>query len=453
MHRKIVLPKSISVIGLGKLGLPLALCWASRGFHVIGVDSNLRILKLFRRGENPYAEPLVDALLRRFRKRIMFTDDTEHAIQNSDATFIVVPTPSEADGHFSTRYVEDALKPIGRALSSKTSFHLACVVSTILPGSMERVVKPQLERTSGKKCRIDFGLCYNPEFIALGDVVRGILTPDLVLIGESDPFSGKLLTKMYDRLCKNTPPIARMSFNNAELAKISLNVYVTMKISFANTLAALCENLQGGNADVVSNAIGLDSRIGHKYLRGGLSYGGPCFPRDNRAFAYVAKGMGQQAKISEAADETNKDTIERVAQLVMHNLTNIEDSWVSILGLTYKPNTDVVEESGSLQLAELLLSQGVHLQVYDPIGMPNAKKVVGNRLTFSKSTEDCLDSTDLCIIATPWDEFRDLKPEVFVKSMRRPVVLDCWRLLDQEKFARHSSVTYLALGINYLRLS
>ena len=441
-------PSSISVIGLGKLGFPFAVCWASRGFRVLGVDTNPQIVNALSEGRNPYHEPGLDKLLKKERGRICGTDDYAYATKHSDVTFIIVPTPSEADGSFSNRFVEDALKPIADSLREKDSFHLVTVTSTVLPGSMETNFKPLIEKISGKRCGTDFGLCYNPEFIALGDVVNGLLTPDFILIGESDTRSGSLLAKMYRRFCQNNPPISRMSLCNAELTKISLNVYVTMKMTFANTLAAICERIPGGNVDDVSNALGLDSRIGRKYLTGGLSYGGPCFPRDNRAYSYVTRQVGYQAKVSEVVDEVNKDQIDRVSQRVTDILGEPSASTISILGLTYKPKTNIIEESAALILVQSLLNRGAKVQVYDRLGMENARQILGDRAAYSPSAEECLKNADLCIIATPWEEFRNLKPSDFTNNMKHAVVLDCWRILDPSKFVGYPGLKYLAVGMN-----
>jgi UDPglucose 6-dehydrogenase len=446
-HRRIPLPKSLTVVGLGKLGLPIALCWATRGFHIFGVDTNPQVLEIIRSGKSPHPEPLVEVMLRRSQNRITFTNDAESATHKSDATFIIVPTPSEPDGSFSTRYVEEAIKPVAQALRSKSRFHLVIVMSTVLPGSMEGIIRPQLEAVSGKKCGVDIGLCYNPEFIALGDVVHGILTPDLVVIGESDPVSGGLLARMYETLCKNDPPVARMNFNNAELAKISVNVYVTMKITFANLLSRLCERLPEANVDEVCTALGLDSRIGRKYLKGGLSYGGPCFPRDNRAFSAFARRITERSKLSEVVDELNTKHTLHVSEFVLRHLTDPTESQVAILGLTYKPNTDVVEESASVDLAQSLLGAGVKLRLYDPMGLKNAMKELGDKPYYSNSIADCLNGSDLCVVSTPWNLFNKLTPKEFVNNMKTPTVLDCWRVLDQKKFKDDPRLIYLQLGV------
>src|SRR5579872_1702809 len=233
-----------------------------------------------------------------------------------------------------------------------------------MPGSTGGTLLPALEAHSGKKCGLDFGLCYNPEFIALGSVIRDMLHPDMILIGESDPRSGALLEELYNGVCESNPRIQRMNYVNAELTKLSVNTYVTTKISYANMLAEICETLPGADVDVVTTAIGCDSRIGQKYLKGGLGYGGPCFPRDNVAFSALARANGAPALLAEATDALNKRQVPRLAALVMAHLP--EGGTAGVLGLSYKPNTEVVEESQGLALAKYLAEHDVAVAVYDP---------------------------------------------------------------------------------------
>jgi len=436
--------RRVSVIGLGKLGLPMAVLFASKGFKVVGVDVDKRVVNAVNEGKCPVYEPGVAELLRKHKGYIVATDDYKFAVNNTDVSFIVVPTPSEEDGSFSLKYVEAAGREIGKNLKGKDGFHLVVLVSTVLPGGTEKL-KQVLESSSGRRCGVDFGLCYSPEFIALGSVLKGLTKPDLVLIGESDPKSGELLSEIYRKTCENNPPIVRTNFWNAELGKILLNAYVTMKISFANTAAELCEKVPGGDVDVVSRILGLDSRIGEKYLAGGLAYGGPCFPRDNRAVARFAQAVGVRAKLPEATHEVNLYQSRRVVDLIKSRLGGLKGLRVAVLGLTYKPGTDVVEESSSIKIVEGLIEEGAAVSVYDPAGMENAKKVLGESVRYAPSLEDCLKGAELCILATPWDEFKKLKPEDFLRNMSRPALLDCWRLFKDSEFKR--KLKYFAIGL------
>jgi UDPglucose 6-dehydrogenase len=290
-------PTKVSVVGLGKLGLCVAAVLADRGFKVVGIDVDKAKVDAVNSGRSLIPESSLEDLIKKNSKNLRATTDHYDAVKQTQASFVIVPTPSESDGSFSLKFVVEALEKIGSAIADKDGYHLVVINSTVSPGSMENRVKPLLEEVTGKKCGMDFGLCYNPEFIALGDVIRGLLEPDLVLIGESDPKAGSILADMYKRICVNNPPIERTSFINAEIAKIAINSYITMKITFANLLAEICENTDGADVDEVTRIIGRDSRIGSKYLKGGLGYGGPCFPRDNIAFARFAEYVGVKAEL------------------------------------------------------------------------------------------------------------------------------------------------------------
>jgi UDPglucose 6-dehydrogenase len=437
--------KSASVFGLGKLGLPLAVCLANKGYTVTGYDVNKNIVEMINRGQSPYSEPGLEKLLKSTLSHFSATTDYSAAVSNSEITFIVVPTPSTPDGGFTTEYVEAAVTQIGTVLKTKKDFHIVAVTSTVLPGATEGIIKPILEKTSGKKCGRDFGLCYSPEFIALGSVIRDFTNPDVVLIGESDAKSGALLEEIYKKVCDNNPPIVRTTLNNGELAKISLNAFVTMKISFANTLAEIAEKMPNGNADVISQVLGFDTRIGRKYLSGGLAYGGPCFPRDNRAFALVARQFGCDAKLAAATDGVNQRQNERLASLIIEKIGNAKGKIIAILGLTYKSNTDVVEEAAPVKIALNLIQKGTRLKVYDPLGQANARKILGdNNIIYCSSAGECLKDTEFCLIGTNWEEFKQLTPDDFISTMKQARLLDCWHLYNPAEFSQ--KLDYTAIG-------
>lgn len=438
--------QAISVIGIGKLGLCMCACFANKGYETIGVDLNADIIKAVNESSSPIFEPGLDALIKASRPRLIATKDYDGAIKKSDMSFIVVPTPSGPEGGFSTKYVEVAAEKLGQALKQKPDFHVIVLTSTVLPGVNETIMKPVLEKASGKRCGVDFGLCYNPEFIALGSVIRDFTSPDVILIGESDPRSGQLLAEVYQRTCENNPPTVRTTFSNAELAKISINSYVTMKISFANFLAEMCEHMPGGDVDIVSKILGLDSRIGRKYLQGGLGFGGPCFPRDNRALSFFADKIGAKAVLPLATDKANQNQTTRVVKFVKNKLGEVKDKSVAVLGLTYKPDTNIVEESASLAIAKALLQEGASVSVYDPAGIVNARQILGDAPRYSSSVLECLKGSEFCIVATPWREFQSLKPADFIENMKKPVLLDCWRIFDRKNFSK--GMEYLAIGLN-----
>src|SRR5215831_10783229 len=441
---------TISLVGIGKLGAPMAACMAAQGFRVKAVDVESQKVDCINRKVAPVYEPGLEELLLKSGALLEGTQDTAEAVRNSDATFVVVGTPSDQEGGFSLRHVLPTCEAIGRGLSTKRDYHLVVLTSTVMPGSTGGPVRAALETASGKGCGRDFGLCYSPEFIALGTVIRDFYNPDFLLIGESDIRAGDLLTKLYGRVCKNSPPVARMNFVNAEITKLAVNTYITTKISYANMLARLCEKLPEADVNVVTDALGLDSRIGPKYLKGAVSYGGPCFPRDNRAFAALASRFGAFSDLAEATDRFNRAQISALADFIRSQQSTKGN--IGILGLTYKPNTDVVQESFGLLLAEHLASQNLPVIVFDPSA--DASQAISGRksVRIAASAQDCIAQSSVVVVATPWQEFRDLPIYVWMQPpLSAPtfhtsprVVIDCWRALGHLEGSQ--SVRYVRLG-------
>lgn len=433
---------NISVIGLGKLGASMAAAIASRGFYVIGVDVNRRTVELVNAGQAPVQETSLEETIAATQNRLRATLSHEEAILNSDVSFVVVPTPSDDQGAFSLQYAAWAFREIGRALKKKDGYHNVVLTSTVLPGSTRYGLLPILERESGKVCGRDFGLCYSPEFIALGSVIHDFLNPDFVLIGEFDERCGSQLEACYKQIMMNNPPCQRMSIENAELTKIALNTFVTMKITFANMLADLCERIPGGNVDVLTNALGFDSRIGHKYLKGALGYGGPCFPRDNIALSFIARALGSRAELAETTDRVNRALPERIVQrikpLVRKGIT------VAVLGLAYKPFSHVVEESQGIYLAKALSQIGARVVAYDPLAGETAQAELHGKVLVLNSLEECLSQADVVVITTPHPVFQKLTSISF-NSNKLVTVVDCWRILDRE-LQGHPNIRYIAIG-------
>ena len=401
--------ETISIFGLGKLGCTMLACFAEKQWKVIGVDINDKFVRDVNNGKSPIFEPGVDNLLKANKKRISATQDSKYAINNSSISFVIVPTPSLSDGSFSMKYVKSVIRELGKALRQKEEYHLVVITSTVLPGDSEELVI-LLETSSNKKCNKHFSVCYNPDFIALGNVVSDFLNPDMVLIGESDKKGGDILQNLHERLVDNNPTIHRMNFYNAELSKIALNSYCTLKITFANAIAEICENLPGGDADIVTNAIGDDQRIGRKYIKPGLAFGGPCFPRDNRAFSHAAAKFGVENTFAEKTDEINnyhKDI--RIPHKIIEILKINKVNSLAILGLTYKNDTTLIEESAAISIIKTLSSFGIKLELYDPSGYDLAKIELSDikNIDYHISPKKCVTGQRVCFIATPWKEIKE----------------------------------------------
>ncbi|MBY0280562.1 MAG: nucleotide sugar dehydrogenase [Alphaproteobacteria bacterium] len=433
----------VSIIGLGKLGSPMAAVYASKGFEVIGVDKNPTYVESINAGKAHVDEPQLQEFIDAHKGRLTATLDTKEAVKKTDVTFVIVPTPSGPDGTFTNKYVLEAMNEVGVGLKDKSDYHLVVVTSTVMPGSTNGEIKQALENASGKKVGEKLGLCYSPEFIALGSVIRDMLYPDFFLIGESDEKAGALLEKIYMNACSNSPRVERMNFVNAEITKISVNTYVTTKISYANMLSEMCDYLENADVNVVTQAIGCDSRIGHKYLKGGVAYGGPCFPRDNVAFGRLADQLEANASIAVATDSINKGQKDRVLKMI--NALNNKPKKIGILGLSYKPGTPVIEESQGISLAVALVKSGYEVVVYDPMAMPAAKAVLNDSVDYATSVEDCIKKCDSAVLMTAWSEFSEIKDDMFSGKEKEFVIIDCWRVFTKSMF-KNVEVVYQGAG-------
>ena len=432
-----------SIIGLGKLGASIAAAIASRGHHVVGVDSSNEIVDLINAGLAPVHETGLGELIAANRDRLRATTSHREGILETDITFVIVPTPSNELGGFSLDYVAASFAEIGAALEQKNAYHLVGLTSTVLPGSTRHDLLPILEQKSRKVCGPDFGLCYSPTLIALGSAIRDFLFPDFTLVGEFDQRSGSMLEAAYAEILPQHTECRRMTLENAELAKISLNTYVTMKITFANILADLCERMPGGDVDVVTGAIGLDTRIGRKYLTGALGYGGPCFPRDNLAFDYMARSLGTRAELAETIDRINRLLPETL--LARLGVAITPGTTVAVLGLGYKPSSYVIEESQALLLAKALSRCGAHVVAHDPLVEKITGKKLGAEGIALKSLNDCLQQASTVVVATPDPVYAALGPEDFAVANGPVTVVDCWRILS-DKLVNQPNINYLPIG-------
>ncbi|MEP6662089.1 MAG: nucleotide sugar dehydrogenase [Verrucomicrobiota bacterium] len=400
--------QSASVFGLGKLGACIAATLAAKGINVLGVDIDPAKVQSLNNGKPPVDEPLLAETIKAGASRLRATSDHREAVA-TDVSFFIPPSPSLPNGSFSNEFLLKAMQPIAKAVrEANKKGHLFVCSSTTTPGACDSVLIPMLEKETGWICGEDFGFCYNPEFIALGNVIKGLWEPDMVLIGESDPKSGALLEDLYSRYNDNKPRLARMSIISAELTKISVNSYITMKISFTNQLRMIAEKFPKADIHTILEAIGSDSRIGQKYLRAGLSFGGPCFPRDNRLLAFAARESGVQAPLAEASDQVNElaklNLLERVQAIADRGET------VAVLGMSYKPDTYITEESAGLFLAQNLKRHGYRVLVHDFAASP-ANSPSLHEFELLENPASLADRKDLkaAVICCPWPQYRTLK--------------------------------------------
>ncbi len=430
----------LSIIGLGKLGSPLLAVFAAAGFEVIGVDTNKTVVSAIHEGRAPVQETGLQDLLTAHRGHYRATDSITSAVKESDATFVIVPTPTGPDGGFVLDYVQTACELIGLALREKKwGYHLVVITSTVMPGHM-RDLCTTLEGTSGKRCGEDFGLCYSPEFIALGSVIRDSQYPDYALIGAEDERAGDTLEAIYRRV--HDAPVVRTNWVNAEIAKIAQNAYVTMKITYANQLAALCGHIPGANVDEVTRAIGHDRRVSPHYLRGGTAYGGPCFPRDCRAFNRAANQAGMALPLALLTDRLNRHMVDELRLTVAAHAHG--QSVIGVLGLAYKPNTPVIEESASIALIEQLVPS-YRVIAYDALAMGEAKKALPSDVVWASSAGECVRLANVVVLMLPDGE---LVYRVPIEGWRDKTLIDPWRVVWGQHGAAQKFVgTYIPLGI------
>lgn len=439
----------LAVIGLGKLGLPSAACFAAVGNEVVGIDLNVDFINVLNENGNPITEPGLDELLDEARSHIRFTTFYEDIPIYTDVYLIIVPTPSGEDDRFANEYVCTAIESLAptlkRAIEAK-HFPVIDVVSTVMPATCDEVFKPLLNKLLGCVCGIDFGLVYNPEFIALGSVVANFQNPDMVLIGASDERSGQIVQQMYEGLLgwprkgdgTANEKIRCMSLLNAELTKLSLNCSLSMKISIGNFYAILCEQYPGADVDAIAGAVGMDTRIGNKFLRAGLGAGGTCLPRDLRALRTV---VPQEYHNFIMQRQVNRWIRNIIIGTVSERLK--PKSRIALLGMSFKPDTYVTEESESLLIADALIDAGYDIVWSDPLVPGEAYSAAPKAETPENACKDAdailILTQDKVWVQLPWDTITETTKETLV-------ILDCWRILRTRLW--REGVQYRGLGLN-----
>jgi UDPglucose 6-dehydrogenase len=352
------------VMGLGKLGLPLATVIAEQGYSVYGYDKSKSLIESLQDNCFVTTEPGLTELLNNDPLDLKFDSQIPFEVANKlDVIFIVVPTPSLFNGEFSNEYLIDAINYLGPKLRFKTTRTVICIVSTVMPGSCDGELRERIEFVCDQKLGDKIGLCYHPEFIALGSVIKNLKFPDFHLIGRSQTWVTDVVRPVFKAITKNNPPFKEMNLLEAELVKISINNYVTMKITFANSIMLLSQKLSNCDIHTITSAIGLDSRIGSKYLTAGVPFGGPCFPRDTRAMQKIFKDMNIANSFSKVTSQINNDFSDFLVLKIL-DLCKKSDR-IGILGVSYKSGTPVIEESPGVYIAQQLTSSGKKVYYYD----------------------------------------------------------------------------------------
>ena len=337
--------------------------------------------------------------------------------------------------------IKDVSKKIGKALKNISSFKVVIIKSTVIPGTTQKIVKNILEKESGKKSGKDFGLVTNPEFLREGTVIHDTVNPHMIVIGGNDSKSVSLVTKFYEKFYKQKIPFIKTNPNSAELIKYANNTFLATKISFINQISNICQNLPDTNIEDIAKAIGLDPRIGSQFLKAGPGFGGSCLPKDLKSIISFSSEIGADPILLKAVEKTNLIQVDKVMKLIFETLKTIKNKQITILGLSFKENSDDIRESVSLKLIELLLEKKAKIIAHDPKAINNTKKIFGERISYSTSLIDSFTNSDCVIIMTSWKEYFMISNK-HCNKMKQRNLIDTRRILDGKKL----NVNYKAIG-------
>jgi len=391
----------ISIIGTGYVGVVTGTCLAELGHSIIFVGRDKKKLDLINSGKSPIIETQLDQLLEKNKKRIKTTVDLSDAIRKTELTFICVGTPSKDDGSIDLQQIEDVSLAIGKSLYSDDNYHTIIVKSTVLPGTIETLVLPILERESGKKAFLDFGIGSNPEFLKEGTAVDDFFHTDRVVIGVNDQKTKEVLEELYQPL---NAPIFATTIRTSEMIKYTSNAFLATKISFANEIGNLCKKM-GIDSYEVFKGVGLDSRINPHFFRSGIGFGGSCFPKDVRALIAHARTLGVDPQVLNAVIGTNENQPAKMIELLKRHI-DIAGKTIGILGLAFKPDSDDIRESRAIPIIEALRREGAKIIAFDPVATDNFRHLFPD-ISYMKRANDVLNA-DAVLIVTEWKEFEDL---------------------------------------------
>jgi UDPglucose 6-dehydrogenase len=396
----------ISLVGLGKLGLPLLVTFANNNQKIIGIDIDQNKIDLLKNKKIPFFEPKLDEYLNNGYENIDLNTTFDNVVNESDVYIILVNTPSTENGEFSNKYIYDAISELCKKIkeTNKNDF-LIIMSSTVMPGTHIDLIK-KIEFESNKKINQDFGFVYIPDLVALGSVIKDFENPDLIIMGESDKKYGEIAESIYSKIVKNNAPIVRMSLIESEITKVSLNAFITMKISFANFIGNISDKFNC-NPNNITKALGYDRRISPYYIKSGLPFGGTCFPRDTWAFIKMSENIGLDATHIKATQKINEDQF----NILYSKVSQYKDKKIGIYGLSFKPETSVTTESAGYYIYDKLINQGYEVSTFDPL--VNTKETIKNLNEFIEWSEvilinhnnDSIMDNDLSnkILINPWN--------------------------------------------------
>jgi UDPglucose 6-dehydrogenase len=422
----------IAMIGAGYVGLVSGACFSDFGHHVICVDSDEEKIAALKSGEIPIHEPgLSDLVASNARQgRLAFESEMKPAVGNAEVVFIAVGTPSRrGDGHADLSYVHAAARQIARALSK---FTVVVTKSTVPVGTGDEVERLMREESP----EAEFAVVSNPEFLREGAAIRDFKHPDRIVIGTDDARARSVMSEVYRPLHLNASPILYTDRRTAELTKYAANSFLATKVAFINEIADLAEKV-GANVQEVARGIGLDNRIGSKFLHAGPGFGGSCFPKDTMALIKTGHDNETPLRIIETVVAVNDQRKRAMARKVANALGgNLRGKTIAVLGVTFKPNTDDMRDAPSIPLITVLQDMGAEVRAFDPVGMPQAKKVLEN-VTFCDNAYDCANGAHALVIVTEWEQFRALDLKEMASVMASSVIVDLRNIYSPEEVIRN----------------
>lgn len=438
---------NIAIIGTGYVGLVTGVCFAEFGLHVTAVDKDEERIDRLAKGEVLIYEPQLGEMLRRNLEqgRIQFTTDTARAIRESLVVFIAVGTPSREDGSVDLRYVEEVARTVARNLNG---YKVIATKSTV-PVGTGRIIQRIIHEENEGGPRGVFDIASNPEFLREGSAIEDFLRPNRVVIGADNPQAVAILQDLYRPLYLIDIPFVITTIETAELIKYASNSFLATKITFMNEMANLCEVL-GVDIHTVAKAMGLDQRIGSKFLHPGPGFGGSCFPKDTWALVNIARDHGCRARVVETVIEVNEQQRLRMVQKIIGALGvssdpgSLEGITIGMLGLAFKPNTDDIRQSPSLAIISELQRLGARVQAFDPAAMEQARRVT-SEVDYRTDAYSAAEGADVLVLATEWNQFRNLNLEKVKGLMRRPILVDLRNVYEPER-VRMLGFTYCGVG-------
>jgi len=398
----------IGIIGIGFVGLSFAAALGFKGYEVLAIDSDQDKVKNIKKGSAPFYEPGLLPLLQKALKRSLeVSSDTEKAVNECDLIFITVGTPTTSKGSINLNSLKAVAKTIGQTLTKSKNNPIIAIKSTVIPGT-NRAIKQIIEKESKKKSGKDFGIISNPEFLREGRAVDDTFNPHIVVIGGEDNKTIKKVKKFYEGFYKSTVPYITTNTQTAEMIKYANNSFLATKISFINQIANICQSIPGINVDDVAKAIGIDPRIGGQFLKAGPGYGGSCLPKDIRALISFSESYGQNPTLLKAVQTTNSQQVENLVSFMNKILTSLKGKKISVLGLSFKEDSDDIRESVSINLIKKLLKHKAKIIAHDPMAIENTRKIMGDKISYTKSVAEVLKDSQCAVIMTPWKNYTKL---------------------------------------------